>query len=364
MRSARSPVVQSTRIPSPPPPWQRFIDPGAYDITLPFASVWMGWQVAVVDGVVATISGITGKMQIFLRTPSGFWLKHQQLTITGSGGTGGDVILAMHKDTIVFNSKTVASVVLKRNTSDVWVSENMQSASGTATGGEFAVSIKDDTIITGWASDDVGRGAVIIWDKVGTLWSIAQKLTISGGLGNDVFGINLSLDTDLLVAATREDEAGLNEAGSVYTFTRSGGVWSQQQRLVASDAAVNDRFGQAVAILGSTLLIGNNKGKIYFFTENAGVWTEQQIITGAIGTEIDLDGENTFISNATVFTRSGNVWTQSEVLTSEAGADGTPVSFGWDCGMYQGVRVVSDYRETYTGISSGIEAGAVYVYNV
>ena len=44
--------------------------------------------------------------------------------------------------------------------------------------------------------------------------------------------------------------------GSAYVFVRSGGVWSQQQKLLAADAAVGDNFGSSVAISGETVVVG------------------------------------------------------------------------------------------------------------
>ena len=46
------------------------------------------------------------------------------------------------------------------------------------------------------------------------------------------------------------------DAGSAYVFTRSGTVWSQQQKLTASDGAASDRFGGSVAISGDTAIVG------------------------------------------------------------------------------------------------------------
>ena len=44
--------------------------------------------------------------------------------------------------------------------------------------------------------------------------------------------------------------------GSAYVFVRSGGVWSQQQKLLAADAAADDTFGHSVAISGETVVVG------------------------------------------------------------------------------------------------------------
>ena len=52
-----------------------------------------------------------------------------------------------------------------------------------------------------------------------------------------------------------DDDHGI-ESGSAYFFTRSNGVWSEQQKLTASDGAPVDAFGYSVAIDGDTAMIG------------------------------------------------------------------------------------------------------------
>jgi hypothetical protein len=46
------------------------------------------------------------------------------------------------------------------------------------------------------------------------------------------------------------------EQGSAYVFTRTNGVWTEQQKLTAGDGAAVDRFGRSVALSGDTALVG------------------------------------------------------------------------------------------------------------
>ena len=65
----------------------------------------------------------------------------------------------------------------------------------------------------------------------------------------------LSGDT-ALVGVNRDDVGANTDQGTARVFTRSGGVWSAQATLSASDGAANDRFGQSVALSGDTALVG------------------------------------------------------------------------------------------------------------
>ena len=87
----------------------------------------------------------------------------------------------------------------------------------------------------------------------------------------------------------------LNERtpGYVYVYRRSGGGWTEVQRLSATGAATADGFGQAVAVVGGDLLVGSSGaagglGAIYIFRrDDAGVWTESGTLMAGGGEEGD-----------------------------------------------------------------------------
>ena len=67
-------------------------------------------------------------------------------------------------------------------------------------------------------------------------------------------------------------------------FTRTGSVWSQQQKLLPSVAATYDAFGAAVALSGAAAVVGapgaaggpslSGAGKAVVFEIVGGTWTE------------------------------------------------------------------------------------------
>src|SRR5262249_27755003 len=83
-------------------------------------------------------------------------------------------------------------------------------------------------------------------------------------------------------------------AGAAWVFTRSGGVWTQQgSKLVGTGAigAASQGFSVALSGGGNTAIVGGtndhlNVGAAWVFTRSAGVWTQQQKLvgTGATGT--------------------------------------------------------------------------------
>ena len=166
--------------------------------------------------------------------------------------------------------------------------------------------------------------------------AVQQQAMLTGGAYDD-FGISVSLSVDTAVVGAYADNAF---TGAAYVFVRSGGAWSQQKKLVASDGAANDFFGSSVAVSGNTALIGahgvgGGVGVAYVFVRSGTTWTQQQELTsGEVGAPITQFGSSVAISGNTavvgaparnsnagaayVFTRSGSTWThQQRLLASD-----------------------------------------------
>ena len=105
--------------------------------------------------------------------------------------------------------------------------------------------------------DYSGSAYVFEKDDTGT-WGQVQKIVASDRDADDYFGYSISISGDyILVGAYTEDDDengsnAYNNAGSAYIFERDdSGKWSQAQKIVALDRAINDFFGYKVAICGN-----------------------------------------------------------------------------------------------------------------
>lgn len=103
------------------------------------------------------------------------------------------------------------------------------------------------------------------------------KIVASDGAADDYFGESVAIDGGTaLVAAPQDDDLGSN-SGSVYVFDVVSG--SEVRKLLASDGSPNDGFGSAVTVLGSLAAIGapgdddfgSSSGAVYLFDVNTGV---------------------------------------------------------------------------------------------
>ena len=123
-----------------------------------------------------------------------------------------------------------------------------------------AKSAKDGSI-TG-----VGSAYIFKKDQGGTdNWGQVKKIVASDRAQNDLFGVSVAISGDyIVVGAYYEDQDAsgydtMSKAGSAYVFKKdqdSTDNWGQLQKIVASDRAASDYFGNSVAISGDYIVVG------------------------------------------------------------------------------------------------------------
>jgi hypothetical protein len=116
-----------------------------------------------------------------------------------------------------------------------------------------------------------------------TDWSTAtqqQELIASDAAAGDNFGSSAAIDGDTAVFGAFLEGTG----GSAYVFTSSGTTWTQQAKLTGSTVVSGDEFGYSVAISGDTIVVGARaesstddayNGDAYVFTRSGTTWSQQ-----------------------------------------------------------------------------------------
>ena len=141
----------------------------------------------------------------------------------------------------------------------------------------WAVAVSGDTLIASAIADGTGKinqhGSVHVFINSNNTWVHQQKLVASDAAFTDIFGMSVDIDGDqLIVGAHRDDTRGIVEHGSAYIFARSGGAWSEQGKIVAPDAANNDRLGTSVAIAGNAAVSGAILDNIGSVSDQGSAW--------------------------------------------------------------------------------------------
>lgn len=215
-------------------------------------------------------------------------------------------------------------------------------------GNAVAVSADGNTIAVGAQHESSGArglngnqndesaynaGAVYIYTRSGAAWTQHAYVKASNAGSGDHFGNAVALSADgstLAVAAfwessgatgvnANQNDNSIPQAGAAYVFTRSGGAWTQQAYIKASNTGragegdlpgEGDQFGFSLALSadGNTLAVGapsedstaggingnqqndsaSSAGAVYVYARSGGTWTQQAYVKSDTPTNFTL----------------------------------------------------------------------------
>ena len=266
-------------------------------------------------------------------------------------------------------------------------------ASYPATFDEFgsSISISGNYAIAGAQFADPGgrssAGAAYIFERTSTSWVQRAILIPPDSTASDYFGRSVSISGDYaIVGASGADPNGISRAGAAYIFKRSGSYWYQEAKLVASDRAASDQFGDSVSISSTRAVIGapsedpsgvNGAGSAYIFVRSGTTWSQQAKLVASdkdvydqFGYSVSISGDYVIVGafredpsgvtnagSAYIFVRSGTTWSQQAklVASDKAASD----QFGRRVSISGGFAIIGAPSADPNGISS---AGAAYVF--
>ncbi|MGH8428689.1 MAG: FG-GAP repeat protein [Gammaproteobacteria bacterium] len=360
-------------------------------------SVALAGATAVIGAPYATVGGNSnqGVAYVFTET-NGVWSQSQRLTASDGvvfdrfGNSvalaGTTAVIGANQATVGGNTQQGAAYVFTE-TNGVWSeSQKLTASDGAADDGfGYSAALAGATAVIGALQATVGgnadQGAAYVFTGTNGVWSQSQKLTAGDGAAGDHFGVSAALAGATAVIGAYNATVGGNAAqGAAYVFTGTNGVWSQSQKLTASDGAADDDFGNSVALADATAVIGaigatigGNavQGAAYVFTETNGVWSQSQKLTASDGAAGNFFGSSVALAGATavigapdfyggpgavyVFTGTNGVWSESQKLTASDGAMGN--AFGFSVALAGGSAVIGAYNATIGGNAA---QGAAY----
>jgi hypothetical protein len=139
-----------------------------------------------------------------------------------------------------------------------------------------------------------------VFTRAGGVWTQQAKLLPADGDGDDQFGVGIALDGNTAVIGAYLDDDDGPLSGSAYVFVRAGEVWTEQAKLQPADGGFSDHFGYAVSLDGDTAVIGarhhdangQNSGSAYVFARAGGIWAEMTKVSPADGDALDFFGRS------------------------------------------------------------------------
>jgi len=132
-----------------------------------------------------------------------------------------------------------------------------------------AVAVSGSSVVVGAFLDDPAGSAYLFH----TNGAFVKKLTAPDGLSGDSFGYAVAVSGSSVVVGAKGDDDNGSASGSAYLFHTNGAF---EKKLTAPDGLSGDNFGLAVAVSGSSVVVGANldddngfsSGSAYLFHTN------------------------------------------------------------------------------------------------
>jgi MYXO-CTERM domain-containing protein len=314
------------------------------------------------------VDPLVGKQQMRQVAPDGVAGDHFGYSVSISGDTA--VVGSIHHYHSGSGAKYGAAYVFVR-TAGSWDLETELHGDDGNTGDIFgsSVAISGETIVVGAENEDIAAqnsGSAYVFVRSGTIWTQQKKLLPPNGTAGDNFGHSVAVYGDTAVVGRPYNDGNGADSGDAYVFMRSGVLWSQGYELVPDDPATDQFFGYSVGISGDTIIVGAQgdsgaapaAGATYIFVRSGAVWQQQAKIVASDGVEGDffgggvvIDGDTAVIGAlgkdeggkanagaAYVFVRSAGVWSQEKLLVPDDSAAGD--TFGFSVALEGDLAVV------------------------
>ena len=279
-----------------------------------------------------------------------------------------------------------------------------------------AIAISGDYAIVGAEFEDedeagknplLNAGSAYIFKNIAGKWTQQQKIVAKDRGVGDFFGHSVSISGNYAIVGAYSEDHNLlgngysSTAGAAYIFENVAGVWTQTQKLIASDREEADQFGIVVDIEGNYAVIGahhddedakgadsmQNAGSAYIFKNTAGNWTQLQKIVATdrgsedkfgsavgisgdyvvIGAHFESEDENGgnklwYSGSAYIFKNMSDNWTPVKKIVASDRA--TSDEFGISVAISGDYLIVGAYAEDEdaSGNNSFNGAGSAYIF--
>jgi hypothetical protein len=253
-------------------------------------------------------------------------------------------------------------------------------------GTSVAVSADGNTLLVGGPHDNNSTGCAWVYTRSAGVWTQQARLIAADAIGPASQGTSVALSADGNTAIVG-GPADNGYVGAAWVFTRSGGVWRRQTKLVGTGAVGSARQGSAIALSadGNTAALGGPldsalDGAVWVFARSGTAWTQQgPKLVGSItppftqpgkarqgyAVALSADGDTLIFGGpsadvvtgaAWVFARSHGVWLQQGPRLVGAGTTG-------DASQGQSVAISGDGNTALVGgPADGANRGAAWVF--
>ncbi len=342
-----------------------------------------------IPGAPTTSAPGSGMVEIYTPTMSGWQLFQRLQPTQNDPDEKFGIALAHSADDLAVgswdagfgNGEVAGSVHLYQRLFGFWVPSIRLAPAETDAGDGFgsAVALAGDWLAVtapGYDDDSGVRGAVFLFHRSGTDWTLAQRIEGDDSSRPGGFGCALAMAADRLYIGDCLGDGAEGNTGSVHWYTLSAGSATRGGRLQAPDLAGGDGFGAVIAASATDVVVaagvGNpNSGatdRLYFFQRDGlGHSLVGQQPLASIAVSLHLQGDHARVAGpvcASVTTpgrsiscvrsyqKSGPQWFEQTpyLQQPEVGFNG----FGWAIAAdADALHVGNPFRDVAAGPSSG-----------
>ena len=343
-----------------------------------------------IDGDRAVISGNTheagtspGSAYVF-RFDGSTWVEESPLVPLDGATVYYGHSIAISGDWVLVGSHGDGAVYFFRFDGSTWVQEAkvLNPPGGQPQSFGVSVAVSGNTAVIG----DHGADAAFVYRFDGSSWNLEAELLPWDTGAHIYFGYGISLFGDVAVIGAYNRDGAVNASGSAYVFRHNGSDWVEEAILLPSDGASDDRFGVLVRCSGNAVLIGarddddngENSGSAYVYRHDGASWVEEAKLLPSDGATWDrfgntggfdgdiavigscLDDDNGDASgSAYVFRYDGSGWIEEAKLLASDGAVGDNFGGAWGgLGLSGDTAIIGAWKDD----DNGTDSGSAYVF--
>lgn len=252
-----------------------------------------------------------------------------------------------------------------------------------------AVAISGDRVVVGAPGglvDGATAGAVYVYRREGSSWRWEARLAAGDAKEGLLFGLAVGVSGDTVAVGAPGDDSRGSLTGAAYVFRNEEGRWRQEAKLLPAEAAALAELGKAIAVDGETVVVGAEgaghprdvgqfSGAAYVFGRREGAWHQAATLLAGdrkaadrFGNAVAIQGETVVVGShfadpaglnsgaVYVFRHLGEQWRQELKLMPKGAAAGE--EFGNAVAVHGGTVAAGALR----GGPEGTATGSVSVF--
>lgn len=289
---------------------------------------------------------------------------------------------------------TIGAAYIFRNDARTWQPIAELTATDADSFNDFggSVAISGNTAVIGAPVDDdqgYASGAAYVFEEVEGQWQQVAKLTPDDGAQSDYFGMEVAIEGDTIVVGTKNADEGMyGYRGAAYVFEKIEGTWQQTARLDPTSENELSAVGYDVAIdqnrigFSATERVGTGDDidSIFLFEKTGGIWTQTDRIeidnanfsafngqsfaisgnTLVAASDVYAPNDSQAVGRVHVFDHIAGAWQETAVLTSNINTVSN--NFGYSVELKGDTLVASDCREI-VGADVTLQNGPTHVFH-